>query len=90
MRYVLQAMQQHKDQQLQQQLQQFQSIQQQQQRISTSTAMGLTPTPAQQQALSSLQVSASGGQLLQQQVLTSSPASGNVVVTGRGYAHFAI
>jgi hypothetical protein len=44
----------------------------------------------QQQTLSSLQVSAAGGQLLQQQVHTSSPASGSVVMTGKDFTYFAI
>ena len=80
--------QQQKDQQLQQQLQQFQSIQQQQQqqRMATSSA-GLTPATMQQQTLSSLQVSAAG-QLLQQQVLTPSSASGNVVMAGSEFTYF--
>jgi type II secretory pathway pseudopilin PulG len=92
MTYLLQVLQQQKDKQLQQQLQQFQSIQQQQQqqRMATSSAVGLTPVPMPQQTLSSLQVSAAGGQLLQQQVLTSSPSSGNVVMTGRNFTYFAI
>jgi hypothetical protein len=37
-----------------------------------------------------LQVSAAAGQLLQQQVLTSSSASGNLVMAGRDFTYFVI